>query len=446
MTPAAKADAAGQATPAPARFDAIVVGGGPAGLSAAYTLAAGGASVVVIERGDWPGSKNVMGGLVFSQPTSQVVPDFWKEAPLERPVTRREMWLTTGDSVLKAAYESTDFGAEPYNSFSVFRSRFDKWLAAQASAKGAVIITETLVEDLLWDGGKVIGVRTGRPDGDLEADVVILAEGVNPFLAEKAGMSQGVKAEAIAVAVKEVLALPKEKLEDRFSLGTDTGAAFEVVGEITGGIPGTGFIYTNRDTISIGVGVILKDMVDRAGAAYSLLERFKAQPQVRRLIDGAGRREYAAHLIPEGGYRSMPSLYGDGVLVAGDAAGMVNAVFSEGANLALLSGKMAAETVLQARGSGDYSRRTLGRYGDLVGRSIIMKDLKTFEGMTSLFSSHKHFFSLYPQLASAAVKEMLTVDSLTKADKMHLITKLARSQMPTRRLIKDLWDGWRAFS
>ena len=75
-----------------------------------------------------------------------------------------------------------------------------------------------------------------------------------------------------------------------------------------------------------------------------------------------------------------------------------------------------------------------------------MKDLKTFEGMTQLLSSHKHFFSLYPELASAAVKEMLTVDSLTKADKLHLITKLARSQMPTRRLIKDLWDGWRAFS
>lgn len=433
-------------TPPNGKFDAIVVGGGPAGLSAAYTLADGGASVVVIERGDWPGSKNMMGGLIFSQPTSCVVPDFWKEAPLERHITRREMWLTTGDSVIKAAYESTDFGAEPYNSFSVFRSRFDKWLASQAAAKGAVIITETLVEDLLWDGGRVIGVRTGRPQGDLEAGVVILAEGVNPFLAEKAGLSQGVKPEAVAVAVKEVLALPKEKLEDRFSLNPDAGAAFEVVGEITGGIPGTGFIYTNRDTVSIGVGVILRDMVDRAGAAYTLLERFKSQPQVRRLIDGAGRREYAAHLIPEGGYRGRPSLYGDGVLVAGDAASMVNAVFSEGANLALLSGRMAAETVLQARESGNYHREALSGYGRMIGKSIIRKDLKTFEGMTPLLSSHKHFFSLYPQLASAAVKEMLTVDSLSKADKMHLITKLARSQMPARRLIKDLWDGWRAIS
>ena len=432
--------------PSTGKIDAIVVGGGPAGLSAAYTLADGGASVVVIERGDWPGSKNMMGGLIFSRPTSRVVPDFWKEAPLERHINRREIWLATGDSVLKAAYESTDFGAEPYNSFSVFRSRFDKWLAAQASAKGAVIITETLVEDLLWDGGRVTGVHTGRPEGDLEAGVVILAEGVNPFLAEKAGLSQGVKPEAVAVAVKEVLALPREKIEDRFNLDTDSGAAFEVVGEITGGFTGTGFIYTNRDTVSIGVGVILKDMVDRAGSVYSLLERFKGQPQVRRLIDGAGRREYSAHLIPEGGYRGMPKLYGDGVLVAGDAAGMVNAVFSEGANLALLSGMMAAETVLRARQYGDYSREALSYYGELIGRSIIMKDLKTFEGMAPLLSSHRHFFSLYPELASAAVKEMLTVDSLSKADKMHLITKLIRSQRPTRKFLKDIYDGWRAIS
>lgn len=433
-------------TPASGRFDAIVVGGGPAGLAAAYTLAAGGAHVVVIERGDWPGSKNMMGGLIFSQPTAQVIPEFWKEAPLERHVTRREMWLTTGESVLKAAYESTDFGAEPYNSFTVYRSRFDKWLAEQARAKGAVIITETLVEDLLMEGNRVVGVRTGRPQGDLEADVVILAEGVNPFLAEKAGLSRGLKAESLAIAVKEVLALPREKVEDRFNLEEGTGAAYEIVGEITNGIPGTGFIYTNRDTVSIGVGVILKDMVDRAGEAYALLERFKAQPQVRRLIQGASPREYSAHLIPEGGYRGMPKLYGNGVLVVGDAAGMVNAAFTEGANLALLSGRMAAQTVLKARDCGSFEALTLSHYGELLKKSVIMKDLKTFEKMTPFLSSHPHFFSIYPELASAVVKELLTVDSLSKADKMHLIIKLVKSQRPMRKYLKDLYDGWRAFS
>ncbi|MHB9111082.1 MAG: FAD-dependent oxidoreductase [Thermoleophilia bacterium] len=428
------------------RFDAIIVGGGPAGLSAACTLADGGARVAVIERGDWPGSKNMMGGLIFSQPTAQIAPEFWKKAPLERHITRREMWLTTGESVLRAAYESTDLGAEPYNSFSVFRSRFDKWLAGEARAKGAIIITETLVEDLLMEGDRVVGVRTGRPEGELEADVVILCEGVNPFLAEKAGLSKGVKPESVALAVKEVLALPREKLEDRFNLEEGNGAAYEVIGEITGGIPGTGFIYTNRDTVSIGVGVILKDMVNHTQEAYALLERFKAQPQVQRLIHGASPREYAAHLIPEGGYRGMPKLHGNGVLVAGDAAGMVNAVFTEGANLAVLSGRMAAETVLRARECGSFEAITLSHYRDQLEKSIIMKDLKTFQHVTPFLSSHPHFFTMYPELASAAVKELLTIDSLSKANKMHLIIKLVRSQRPARKLMKDLYDAWRSFS
>ncbi len=426
------------------RFDAIVVGGGPAGLAAACTLADAGACVVVIERGDWPGSKNMMGGLIFSHPTSQVVPEFWKEAPLERHVTRREIWLTTGDSALKAAYESTDFGAEPYNSFSVFRSRFDRWLGEQARARGATIITETLVEDLLWENGRVAGVRTGRPEGDLEADVVIIAEGVNPFLTQKAGLSRGVRAASMVLAVKEVLALPREKIEDRFNLEEGNGAACEIVGEITAGIPGTGFIYTNRDTISIGVGVILKDMVDRAGEAYTLLERFKAQPQVKRLIAGASPREYTAHLIPEGGYREMPRLYGDGVLVAGDAAGMVNALHTEGANLALLSGKMAAETVLHAKDHGTFDRGTLSYYARLHEKSLVMKDLIQYQDVTPFLSSHPHFFNFYPEIASAAIKEFLTVDSLSKADKRRMIMKLVKSQRPTRKLLKDLYDAWRA--
>jgi len=436
----------GDRKPVSGRFDAVIVGGGPAGLAAAYVLAEGKARVAVIERGDWPGSKNMMGGLIFTEPTAQVVPDFWKDAPLERHVTRREMWLTTGDSTLKAAYESSDFGVEPYNAFSCFRSRFDKWLAAQARAKGAVIITETLVEDLLWEHGRIAGVRTSRPEGDLEADVVILAEGVNPFLTEKAGLSKGVRPEALALGVKEVLALPREKIEDRFNLDSGSGAACEIVGEITAGIPGTGFIYTNKDTISIGVGVILKDMVDRAGSAYSLLERFKEQPQVKRLIDGASPREYLAHLIPEGGYHGMPKLFGDSVLVAGDAAGMVNAVNTEGANLALLSGMMAARTVLHAKACGNFDSYNMSRYHEQVQSSIIAKDLKLYENVTPFLSAHPHFFSLYPELASAAVKEFLTVDSLSKADKLHLITRLVRSQRPTRRFLKDLYDGWKVFS
>ena len=124
------------ASPAPSRYDAIIAGGGPAGLAAAYTLARGGARTVCLERGDWSGSKNMMGGLIFSQPTGSVFPEFWREAPLERHVTRRDMWLATGDSAIKLSFETADFAVEPYNSFTVYRSSFDKWLAHQAAAAG----------------------------------------------------------------------------------------------------------------------------------------------------------------------------------------------------------------------------------------------------------------------------------------------------------------------
>lgn len=425
------------------RFEAIVVGGGPAGLSATYKLAEAGLKVACIERGDWAGSKNMMGGLVFSHPTSQIVPDFWKEAPLERFITRREFWLCTDDSTMKASYETEDFGVAPHNAFSVFRSRFDKWLAAQARAQGAYIITETLVDDLLRENGRVFGVRTGRPDGDLESDVVIIGEGVNNFLTEKTGLGPGMKPEFLALGVKEVLALPKDKIEDRFSLEEGEGAAIEAAGEITAGIPGTGFIYTNRDTISIGIGVMVKDMVDSVGEAYALLERFKRQPQVRRLLAGAKPREYSAHLIPEGGIHNMPRLCGDGVLVVGDAAGMVNAVHTEGANLAMLSGKMAAEAVIRCRDAGDYSADALSYYCRLLDRSLIMKDLKEYRDVAPFLSTHGHMFGLYPEVLSAAVKELLTVDSLSKSDKHRLILRMVRQHIPARRVLKDIYDIWR---
>jgi electron transfer flavoprotein-quinone oxidoreductase len=432
---------------ATSRYDAIVVGGGPAGLAAAYTLAKGGASVVCLERGDWSGSKNMMGGLIYSQPTGSVFPEFWREAPLERHVTRRDMWLATGDSAIKLSFETADFAVEPYNSFTVYRSSFDKWLSRQTAAAGALMIRETLVEDLLWDGGRIAGVRTGRPQGDLEADVVIIAEGVNTFLTEKAGLSPcPPRAANVALAVKEVLALPKGRIEDRFDLDPGAGAAIEIIGETTGGLPGTGFIYTNRDTISVGVGVLLDSLVDNRAEAYNLLERFKQQSQVRRLIQGAAPREYSAHLIPEGGYSCMPRLYGDGVLVAGDAAGMVNAINSEGANLALLSGKMAAEAVLACRERGDFSGAALGRYRLLLEDTVILKDLRKYDNATKFLSTHHHLFGLYPELMAALAREFLTVDQLSKAEKERLLLKLFRSQVPTRRLLKDFYQAWRALT
>ncbi|MEM5816804.1 MAG: FAD-dependent oxidoreductase, partial [Desulfitobacterium hafniense] len=200
------------------KFDVIVVGGGPAGLSAAISAAQAGMKTAVIERGDYPGTKNVMGGVLYTQATNEVVPDFWKEAPLERPVIEQRYAFLSKDEILSVGYRDPAWGQPPYNAHTVLRVKFDRWLADQAVKAGVMIITETLVEDLLYHGDDVVGVRTGRAEGDLGAQVVILAEGANNFLACKAGLAKPLRPENMAVVVKEIIELPPEKIEDRFCL------------------------------------------------------------------------------------------------------------------------------------------------------------------------------------------------------------------------------------
>ncbi|MCJ7752065.1 MAG: FAD-dependent oxidoreductase, partial [Armatimonadetes bacterium] len=194
------------------KFEVIVVGAGPAGLSAAHVLAKAGVNVAVIERGDFPGSKNVMGGVIYSQPTAEIFPEFWKEAPLERHLIETQAWVLTEKAAFKAAHRHQAFDQEPYNAFSVFRARFDKWMARKVRQAGALIIPETVVESAIMEEGKVVGVRTGRPEGDLYADVVIAADGVNSLLAQNVGLRKEVPPDQVALAVKEVIALPRETI------------------------------------------------------------------------------------------------------------------------------------------------------------------------------------------------------------------------------------------
>ncbi|MDF2903843.1 MAG: geranylgeranyl reductase, partial [Bacillus sp. (in: firmicutes)] len=200
------------------KFDVIVVGAGPAGTSCAYTCAKNGLKVLHIERGEYPGSKNVMGGVLYRKQMEEIIPEFWKEAPLERPVVEQKFWMMDKESVLSFGYKGLEWAQEPYNNFTVLRAHFDQWFAAQAVKVGSLLICETVVTECIVENGQVIGVKTDRPNGEILADVVVLADGVNSLLGKQLGFHKEFRPDEVALTVMEVVNLPKEKINDRFNL------------------------------------------------------------------------------------------------------------------------------------------------------------------------------------------------------------------------------------
>ena len=225
-------------------FDAIVVGAGCAGSVAAYELAKAGKSVLVVERGNFAGAKNMTGGRIYSHSLKKVFPDFESEAPLERKITHERIAMLDPASGTTVDFTSPELAEEGKDSYSVLRGPFDQWLAEKAEGAGAEYICGIAVEDLIKDeSGRVAGVRAG--EDEITADVVILAEGANPVLSERCLGNPRPKAGQMAVGIKEVFELPGGVIEDRFLLPEGEGAAMLFVGDCTKGSVGGGFLYTS---------------------------------------------------------------------------------------------------------------------------------------------------------------------------------------------------------
>ncbi|WP_102347130.1 FAD-dependent oxidoreductase [Bacillus sp. Marseille-P3661] len=425
------------------KFDVVIVGAGPAGAACAYTSAKAGLKVLLIERGEYPGSKNVMGGILYRKQLEDIIPEFWKEAPLERPIVEQRAWMLDEKSCVSTSVKNVEWGVAPYNCFSVLRAKFDQWFAEKAVEAGALLINETLVKECIVENRKVIGVRTDRPDGDVYADIVVLADGVNSLLAKQLGFHKELRPDEVALCVMEVLNLPEKVIDDRFNVEEGHGVAIEIFGDATKGNLGTSFIYTNKESINIGVGVTLSSMKKEKIRPYELLEYVKNHPMVKPLIKDAESAEYLAHLIPEGGYHSIPKLYGDGVLVVGDAAQFVNGIHREGSNMAMTSGKMAADTIIEAKQKNDVSERALSKYKVKVMESFIGQDLEKYKDATHTFETNPQYFKEYIPLINKAASSFLSVDGIPKRDKQKESIKMMIGNKGTLGVVKDVYRAWK---
>ncbi len=425
------------------RFDLIVVGAGPAGTAAAYTAAKAGLKVILLERGEQPGSKNMFGGVLFAHSLAELIPEFWKEAPVERPLIEEKYWILSEDSATTFSYRTKEYSKAPFNGFSVLRARFDKWFAKKAVEQGVLLVTETLVEKLIMKDGKCIGVETGRGDGDVYADAVIVAEGVNSLLTRDLDIHKEWSGNEVGVGVKELIALPKETIENRFNLEKNEGVSMRILG-VTKGMTGGGFLYTNKATISIGVVCMVEDIHKSGICPNDLIDDMKSHPMIRPLIAGGSSREYAAHMVPERGLKSVPKLVHDGLLIVGDAAMVSNLFTGEGANLAITTGKLAAEAVVEAKETGDFSATGLSSYEVNLNNSHVMKDMQQFKDFAEYFHSNEDLLGLYPSMINDALHAALSIDGRPRREKMNQAKEIIKSKKSYWQLMKDAWQGWRA--
>jgi electron-transferring-flavoprotein dehydrogenase len=372
--------------------DVLIVGGGPAGMSAALRLAQlqkekGGEplAIAVLEKGREVGAHTLSGAVLDPSALRRLVPDFVERgAPLATEVHDDHVYFLTRSG--RMAFPITPPPLRNHGHYIISLSRFVKWLGGLVEAEGIDVFTGFGATEMLFDGDRVVGVRTGdrgvdkhgehkptfEPGVDIRAKVTILTDGVRgnltKALVRRLALDAGRAPQLYAIGIKELWEIPAGRL-----------AAGTVIH--TMGYPlrrdefGGGFIYAMPDGV-VSVGFISGlDYRDPMFDPHIAFQHFKRHPLVAAFLDGGQMIRYGAKALPEGGWHTVPRVYADGVLIAGDAAGFLNSLRLKGIHLAMRTGMLAAESAFEAVRAGDVSAARLKSYSDVIDGSDVRTEL-----------------------------------------------------------------------
>lgn len=359
-------------------FDVIVIGGGVAGTVCAYQLAQAGKTVVLIERGAQAGAKNLSGGVFYCRVMEQVFPNFVQEAPVERHITRNVLSFLNENSHFNIDYWDQRL-ENPVNAVTVLRAKLDAWLSEKCEEVSVAVMPGVRVDSLLYEGDKVVGVRAG--EDELRAHVVVAADGVNSFIAQGEKIRAKEPVKHLAVGVKSVIGLPAKVIEDRFHVTGNEGVAYAIVGDCTKAVAGGGFLYTNKESVSVGVVMRLDDLEAKGVSSSAVHDYFLQHPAIAPLLRDGELLEYGCHLtIEDGPKMTTHDLSRPGLILIGDAAGFTlnTGLTIRGMDMAAGSAIAGAKAVLSALEKKDCGQTLINAYREQLDASFAGADMKLY--------------------------------------------------------------------